>query len=154
VQVRKHTDHVETYDSWLRGMEQLQHLTKESIAQARRMFERAIEAVEKAIRLNPRPPTYYLNTLGWNYFLAGQYEEAISALKKAISHNPNYLYAHTNLAGVYGELGRVEEAQAEATEILRLNPTYSLEVARQMLPYKDPAVLERTLAAQRKAGLK
>jgi hypothetical protein len=42
----------------------------------------------------------------------------------------------------------------EAAEILRLNPTYSLEVWRQITPFKDPAVLERVLAALRKAGLK
>ncbi|HEV8713812.1 MAG TPA: hypothetical protein VGX03_13420 [Candidatus Binatia bacterium] len=52
------------------------------------------------------------------------------------------------------QLGRQEEAQAQAAEVLRLNPNYSLEVMRRNLPYKDPAVLERFLAVQRKAGLK
>jgi hypothetical protein len=37
---------------------------------------------------------------------------------------------------------------------MRLNPNFSVEVLRQNFPYKDPAVLERYLAAQRKAGLK
>jgi len=38
-------------------------------------------------------------------------------------------------------------------EALRLNPAYSLEAMKQTLPYKDPADLERFLAALRKAGL-
>jgi hypothetical protein len=38
-------------------------------------------------------------------------------------------------------------------EILQLTPTWSLEILRQ-LPYKNPADLERLLAALRKAGLK
>jgi len=37
---------------------------------------------------------------------------------------------------------------------LRISPNFSLEVYRQRLPYKDPAVLERQIAALRKAGLK
>jgi tetratricopeptide (TPR) repeat protein len=84
----------------------------------------------------------------------GQYKEAIAALKGALTRNPNFLPAHLVLAAVYSELGREEEARAEAGEILRLSPAFSLEVLRQRLPYKDPAVSERHLAALRKAGLK
>jgi hypothetical protein len=41
-----------------------------------------------------------------------------------------------------------------AAEVLRLNPKFSLAVHRQRMPIKDPAVLERHIAALRKAGLK
>jgi len=58
------------------------------------------------------------------------------------------------LAAVYSELGRAAEAQAEAAEVLRLNPRFSLAVHRQRMPIKDPVVLEHHLAALRKAGLK
>jgi hypothetical protein len=46
------------------------------------------------------------------------------------------------------------EARAEAVEVLRLNPNFSLEGHKQRMPIKDPAVLERHIAALRKAGLK
>jgi hypothetical protein len=52
------------------------------------------------------------------------------------------------------ELGQEAEAQAEVAAILRISPNYSLQIARQTWPVKDPAVLERDLAALRKAGLK
>ena len=39
-------------------------------------------------------------------------------------------------------------------EVLRINPKYSLEVLRQITPFKDPAESERMFAALRKAGLK
>ena len=64
------------------------------------------------------------------------------------------LPAHLYLAASYGELGREEEARAEAAEIERLSPQTSLEALRQRLPYKDQAVLERLFDGLRKAGVK
>jgi hypothetical protein len=58
------------------------------------------------------------------------------------------------LAVVYSELGQAAEARAEAAEVLRLNPNFSLEVHKKRAPIKDPVMLERHLAALRKAGLK
>jgi hypothetical protein len=46
-----------------------------------------------------------------------------------------------------------KKAQAEAAEVLRLNPRFSLEVHKQRSPIKDPAVLERHIDSLRKAGL-
>ncbi|HJY81109.1 MAG TPA: adenylate/guanylate cyclase domain-containing protein [Candidatus Binatia bacterium] len=116
--------------------------------------EEAIGLIETAMRLNPHYPASYLFILGTDYRLMGRYEEAIAVLKKALTRNPDLLPAHINLAVVYSELGREEEARAEAAEVLRLNPKYSLEVLRQINPFKDPAVNERLIAALRKAGLK
>jgi TolB-like protein/tetratricopeptide (TPR) repeat protein len=114
----------------------------------------AVGAVKKAMRLNPHYPPYYLLTLGGAYRFLGQPEEAIAALKGALARNPNFLPAHTQLASIYGELEQKEEARAEVAEILRLSPNFSLEVHRQSVPYKDPAVLERYINGLRKAGLK
>jgi adenylate cyclase len=52
------------------------------------------------------------------------------------------------------ELGRLEEARAEAAEVLKISPNFSLEKWRQITPYKDQAEIERMLAALRRAGLK
>jgi hypothetical protein len=73
---------------------------------------------------------------------------------RTLTRNPDLLPAHQGLAVIYSELGREEEARAEAAEVLKISPKYSLEVLRQQSPYKDQAVLERELAALRKAGLK
>jgi class 3 adenylate cyclase len=62
--------------------------------------------------------------------------------------------ATVGLLLVGGMLGRVEEAQAEVAEILRIIPNFSLEAWRQRVPNKNPSDLERMLAALRKAGLK
>jgi adenylate cyclase len=86
--------------------------------------------------------------------LTGRVEEAITALKRAVSLVPNFSTPRESLASIYSALGREEEARAEAAEILRLNPRFSLEGLKQRLPTKDPAVVEQYLASLRKAGLK
>jgi tetratricopeptide (TPR) repeat protein len=116
--------------------------------------EEASGVLEKALRLNPTFPAFLLADLGLAYQLTGRYEEALAALKKALPLNRNLLPTHEILAVTYGELGREEEARAELAEVLRLSPSTSLEVLRQRLPFKDPAVLERWLAALGKVGLK
>ena len=96
----------------------------------------------------------HLDSVGTAYAVAGRYEEALAPLQRYLSRYPNILPAHLMLAAVYSELGQAAEARAEAAEVLRLNPKFSLEVHKQRMPIKDPAVLERHIAALRKAGLK
>ena len=96
--------------------------------------EEAIGLIEKAMRLDPRYPPSYSYLLGRAYRLTGRYEEAIAAYKRALTRNPNLLPAHHDLAIIYSELGREEEARAEAAEILRISPNFSLEVLRQRIP--------------------
>jgi tetratricopeptide (TPR) repeat protein len=117
--------------------------------------EDALGAAEKALHLQSSGPRdQHLNLIGSAYYLAGRPKEALAPLRQFLSRYPNILGAHLALAAAYGELGKEAEAQAEAAEVLRLNPQFSLEVHKQRAPIKDPAVLERQLAALRKAGLK
>jgi adenylate cyclase len=92
--------------------------------------EEAIGFAEQARRFSPRTPIYYLSVLGQAHYLMGRYEEAIIALKKVLALNPNYIDAHLGLAASYGESGREAEAQAEAAEVQRVSPNFSLEGAR------------------------
>ena len=89
--------------------------------------EEAIPVYQKAIRLSP---------LGWsnlfsNYAnalrIVGRFEEAVSAYKKAIQLAPNAILAHVGLAATYIMMGREKEARAEAAEVLRINPKFSLD---------------------------
>jgi len=116
--------------------------------------QKALGWAEKALRLRAQVPGgEYLAVVGWTYQLLEQYEKAIAPLKQAVGYAPQHPGFRAILAVSYSEVGREEEARAEATELLRLNPRYSVEVDRQRRPYKDPAVLDRHLAALRKAGL-
>jgi adenylate cyclase len=105
-------------------------------------------------RLDADAADVQLMDVGIAYTVAGRYEEARAPLQRYLSRYPKILLAHLMLAAVYSELGKAAEARAEAAEVLRINPQYSLEVHKQRVPIKDPAALERHLAALRKAGLK
>ena len=61
--MRKHTDNPEAYDAFLRGLEYFFRFTKETNAQARQMFE-------KAIALDPQYAEAYA-WLGWTYWSSG-----------------------------------------------------------------------------------
>jgi TolB-like protein/Flp pilus assembly protein TadD len=116
--------------------------------------QEALRLAEKAIRLDPRNREWYSYAVGLAYAMTGQYEEAIAAFKRVVTRYPNHVSAHMLLAALYGELGRAEEARAEAAEVLHLSPNFSVEGMRQRTVVKDPAVVEGFLAALHKAGLK
>jgi adenylate cyclase len=116
--------------------------------------EDALEAAAQALRLKCLTVDAHLGDVGTAYAVAGHYEEARAPLQRYLSRYPNILPVHLVLAAVYSELGQAAEARAEAAEVLRINPKFSLEVHKQRMPIKDPAVLERHIAALRKAGLK
>jgi adenylate cyclase len=117
-------------------------------------YEQAISSLNKAIRLNPIPPTTYFLFLGNAYQLAGMYEESIVAYKKVLSRNPDHLFAHLRLAATYILIDREEEARTEASEVVRIDPKFSIEPFAETVPYKKQADLELLMSSLRKAGLK
>ncbi len=116
--------------------------------------EEAIPMFQKAIRLNPFGSSpLYLN-FGIALRIVGRYEEAVSALKKAIQLAPDNYFAHIHLTATYSLVGREKEARAEAAEVLRINPKFSVDRMAKTAPYKDQSEMDKTINALRKAGLK
>ncbi len=116
--------------------------------------EEAIAAAKKAMRLNPISPWWYFYWSGMADWVLGQYEEAIEAYKKALHRRPTNLVAHIALTTSYTLLGHDEEARAEAAEILRINPKFSVDKYAKRLPFKNQALPERFVEGLLKAGLK
>jgi TolB-like protein/class 3 adenylate cyclase/Flp pilus assembly protein TadD len=114
----------------------------------------AIDFIKKAIRLNPMPPSYYFVNLGSPYFDLGMYEKALESFMKARQIDPTNILAHLCLAGTYSIMGREKEARVEASEVLRIDPNYSLRNVEKTLPHKNRAHVKRFIEAARKAGLK
>ena len=115
--------------------------------------QRALELKKRAMRTCPMYRPGFLRGLGLSYYLLGQLDSAISAFKKSIARESEYLSAHTNLASIYGELGRLEEAKEPVSDILRLAPDFSIKTYMKGLSFSDPKVLIRMEEGLRKAGL-
>jgi adenylate cyclase len=113
----------------------------------------AIEYLEKAIRLNPFPPTHYYMHLGFANFQLRNYDQAVSAFKKSLSLSPKNEPARGVLIATYVEMGRMEEARAEAEELLRIDPKWTSKGFEKTSPLKDPQMTQRRVEAWRKAGL-
>jgi adenylate cyclase len=115
--------------------------------------ERGISCIEMALRLNPFPPSWYFTLMGGLFFTLGHYEKAVAAHRKAICIEPTNLFSHGALTVIYTYLGKESEARAEAEEVLRIDPKFSLERYGNRIP-RNQTDRERIIAALRKAGLK
>ena len=128
--------------------------------------EQAIELMEKAISLDPKP-AYYRYHIGQAYFVMGQnekygkgqYEKALDYyrraeeyLKEAIAMSPKHRPSRTHLVAVYIESGQNEKAWEEWDNFPGMDRLIDLEKRRQVAPYRDQALTQRFVAALRKAG--
>jgi len=84
--------------------------------------EGAIEAIRKAIRMNPFHTVQYLFAFGIAYFTQGQYEKAIFYFKRCIELNPNYLPTHIFITSCFGLLEKTKESRAAKIKLLQLDP--------------------------------
>jgi tetratricopeptide (TPR) repeat protein len=116
--------------------------------------EEALALLNKAVRLNPMPPDFYLHEFGSCYRLMGRYDEAIAMLKRVLDRNPSYLNSRLNLIDTYVMSGKEEAAHAEAVEVLRQSPDFSVERFLKDFPYKDQKILDGLKEGLLKAGLK
>jgi len=118
-------------------------------------YNEAIAVFQKVLRLNPvKPPSMCLANLARSYRMIGKYEESVRFYKRLLQDQPNHSTGNTGLTATYSMMGRVEEAQAQAAEVLRLNPKFSMERYAKTIHYKNPGDAERDIDALRKAGLK
>ena len=113
--------------------------------------EEVLAYAQKAIRLDPRHPEKYSMPEGVAYNGLGRYAEAVDALKRSDQNNP---WVHVNLVYAYSELGREQDARAEAAEVLRLSPQFSLEGVERIPGNWQGSLGRRYLSDLRKAGLK
>jgi adenylate cyclase len=114
--------------------------------------EEAIPLLQKAIRLNPFAVLFFYN-LSVAYCMAGRFDEAVEQAKKAVERDPKSQYPYLSLASACILAGREEEARAAAAEVLKINPTFSLEQHAGMIPIRDSSFIDLTIDALRKAGL-
>jgi TolB-like protein/class 3 adenylate cyclase/tetratricopeptide (TPR) repeat protein len=113
---------------------------------------RAIECFHQSMRLNPLDSRTITNAayLAFAYFFLRQPEEAVRWAERAVLVARNPL-SYRILAASLAEAGRIDEAQAAMTELLRLQPNSCLRRSRSS-NYKRPEDVEFYVEALRKAG--
>jgi len=117
-------------------------------------YEEAISAYEKSIRLDPFPSTNTLTGYANSLRIIGRYEEAVATFKKLIQWRPDNVIGQLGLTATYSMMGRDADAQAQAKEVLRINPNFSLDSFSKRTAYKNMDDWNRYMDALRKAGLK
>jgi adenylate cyclase len=117
----------------------------------------AVANVNKAIRLNPYYPAWYLNDLAAAFDMAGQYNEALATWNKLLERSLKGefppLYVYMGLAITYARLGQMEKARSYVDEILKINPKAAAESFGKSTPYKDRAYVDSLVSLLIKAGL-
>jgi adenylate cyclase len=117
-------------------------------------YSEAISAFEKSIRFDPIPPYVTLNGLAHSLRVVGRYEEAVPIFKKLLQKLPDNLMGQLGLTATYSMMGRDEDARAQAKEVLRIDPNFSVDSFSKRVFYKNKDDWNRYMDALRKAGLK
>lgn len=112
--------------------------------------DESIRRIEKAVRLNPLHPDWYLIALGLAHFFTGNYQMIIDLVHKARQANPGLLRLR---AAAHIMLDQRDQADLARSEVMRLEPWFTIATLRKGLPFRDPALGEPFFAALRKAGL-
>jgi tetratricopeptide (TPR) repeat protein len=118
--------------------------------------EEGLKLIQKALLLAPIPPLRYPQSLAVTYATLGRYEDAIQVYKQILKRSPDYAPAHIGLTAAYSASGRQEEARHQAQDLLRLDPSFSLDRWKKTMSVfiEDEARVEQIIANLRKAGLK
>jgi len=113
----------------------------------------ALDALEKGMRLDPHYRDIYLHLLAQAHFHLRQYEQAADALRRRLVRKPDSDISRALLASTYGHLGRLDESRAEWSRVLEINPAYSLEDRRKVLPYENSKDFEQVVDGLRRSGV-
>ena len=80
-------------------------------------------------------------------------EQAENLYLEVIERNAHFPGAHLTLASLYGNLGRIEDAQWEAAEVLSLLPDISLRKEAENTLYRMQKHRDAYINGLRKAGI-
>ena len=134
------TKNLKAYEKFLKGVERYFRRTEEDILYVRKIFK-------EAIALDPEYGAAYVmlghthlddiwyhrtNDRAKSLQTAEQYEEAIPLWNKTIELNRDYLFAYIGLTGAYQMSGDEIKAHESATEVLRIKPTYSMAMVKNL----------------------
>ena len=117
--------------------------------------EAAIEAIERARRLSPFDPYTFRNAynLAIAHLAARRFEQAIEWADRALHVQPRTVTAMRVKVAALAHLGQLDEARAELSRMLAIDPKLTIAGFLGSAHYQAPEVLELYVTGLRLAGL-
>jgi TolB-like protein/class 3 adenylate cyclase/Tfp pilus assembly protein PilF len=122
----------------------------------------AVDAIERAMRLNPHYPASYVYQLGLAQFSANRLTDAAASLERALAISPGDYWSQRLLLATYGLLGRRDDAarlvEAMKRKDQRGSRAYTLDpltirALAYWYPFARPDDASRFAEGLRKAGV-
>ncbi|MCH8113205.1 MAG: tetratricopeptide repeat protein, partial [Proteobacteria bacterium] len=113
--------------------------------------EEALSLLDRAMRLNPHFPFYYLSIAGFSHLILRNFEEAASTFERGTVRHPDFAPHHLHLAACHGHLGNREKAAQAFSRAESMG--ISLDQFSEILLARDPGTRELVLDGLRAAGL-
>jgi TolB-like protein/Tfp pilus assembly protein PilF len=112
--------------------------------------EEALECLDLAMHRDPFPPAWFWEVRAIALLVTRRYEDVIESLGRM-----PFLHAwdHAYLAACHAYLNRTAEAHAAASEVLRLDPDFTVSRYARIEGYTLPTELEHLCKGMRNAGL-
>jgi adenylate cyclase len=130
--VRKRTNNLEAYDAFLRGVEYIWRTTKETNAQARQMFEKAIMLDPQYAEAYARLGMTYWREWVFRWSADPQTPERASALaQQALALDDSLPFTHSILSWIYVDKQQSDQAIAEGERAIALDPNHADSYASQ-----------------------
>lgn len=92
----------------------------------------ALTLIEKAVSLMPNDGAI-LDSLGWAYYMSGDYEKALPVLEKAVSLQAGNAVLNSHLGDVYWRLGRYREARFQWSHASTLKEASSEKLKSELI---------------------
>jgi adenylate cyclase len=116
--------------------------------------ERGLEVAKAHLRVDPFALPIARGHLGLAYLFLRRYSDAVEPLREFVLQSPNHRPGRAWLTATYAYLGQLEEAQAQAAHILRLDPNFiAARTFRRAASFWRPEDAEHIAEGLRKAGL-
>src|SRR5712692_9980561 len=124
--VRKTTDNLAAYDYYLRGREHFNRYTQEANAQARQMFEKALELDPKYAEAYAFLGSTYFAEWAWQWSQDSQaLEQAFALAQRAVALDDSLAQAHATLGNAYLWKKQYDQAIAEAERAIALDSNFA-----------------------------
>lgn len=115
--------------------------------------DESLDYFDRAVRLDPHHNELFLHFMAQAYFQLGRYEDRAELLRRRLVQNPHSDASRMLLAACYGYQNKRDAAHQLWQELMEINPDFSLEQRRKVLPYKNPDDFEQIVTGLLNSGL-